>query len=230
MSNVYLHYVFDLWAHRWRQQQAWGEVIFVRYADDVVAGFEREGTAKRFLADLRARMAKFALSLHPDKTRLIRFGRFAAQQRAERGLGKPETFNFLGFKHISGRTQKGSFSLIRKSRRDRMQAKLRAIKDELRQRMHDPIPQQGQWLRQVVRGYFAYHAVPTNLRSLAVFRHFVERLWLNTLRRRSQKDRFSWARLARLAADWLPSPRILHPWPDVRFAVNQQWKWTARCR
>ena len=191
---------------------------------------EHEGTAKRFLADLRQRMAKFALSLYPDKTRLIRFGRFTAQQRAERGLGKPQTLDFLGFKHISGRTQKGSFSLIRKSRRDRMQAKLRAIKDELRQRMHDPIPQQGQWLRQVVRGYFAYHAVPTNLRSLAVFRHFVERLWLNTLRRRSQKDRFSWARLARLAADWLPSPRILHPWPDVRFAVNQQWKWTARCR
>ena len=220
LSNVYLHYVFDLWAHHWRQHQAWGEVILVRYADDVVAGFEHEGTAKRFLADLRQRMEKFALSLHPDKTRLIRFGRFAAEQRAERGLGKPETFNFLGFTHISGRTQKGSFILIRKSRRDRMRAKLRAIKDELRRRMHDPIPQQGQWLRQVVRGYFAYHAVPTNLRSLVVFRHYVERLWLKTLRRRSQKDRFQWVRLIRLAAAWLPSPRILHPWPDARFAVH----------
>ena len=220
LANVYLHYVFDLWAHRWRQHQAWGEVILVRYADDMVVGFEHEGTAKRFLAELRQRMEKFALSLHPDKTRLIAFGRYAAERRAERGLGKPETFNFLGFTHISGRTQKGRFLLIRKSRRDRMRAKLRAIKEELRRRMHDPIPQQGQWLRQVVRGYFAYHAVPTNIRSLAAFRYFVGRLWLKALRRRSQKDRFPWDRLTRLAAEWLPSPRILHPWPDARFAVN----------
>ena len=220
LANVYLHYVFDLWAHRWRQHQAWGEVIFVRYADDVVAGFEHEGTATRFLADLRLRMEKFALSLHPDKTRLIEFGRFAAERRAERGFGKPEAFNFLGFTHISGRTQKGRFLLLRKSRRDRMRAKLRAIREELRRRMHDPIPQQGRWLRHVVRGYFAYHAVPTNLRSLAAFRYFVGRLWLKTLRRRSQKDRFPWSRLNRLAAEWLPSPRILHPWPDARFAVN----------
>jgi RNA-directed DNA polymerase len=203
-----------------RKHQAWGEVILVRYADDVVAGFEHAGRAKRFLAELRQRMDKFALSLHPDKTRLIEFGRFAAKRRAERGLGKPEAFNFLGFTHIGGRTHKGRFLLIRKSRRDRMRAKLSAIKEELRRRMHDPIPQQGQWLRQVVRGYFAYHAVPTNIRSLTAFRYFVGRLWLQTLRRRSQKDRFSWSRLTRLAADWLPSPRILHPWPDARFAVN----------
>jgi RNA-directed DNA polymerase len=220
LANVYLHYVFDLWAHRWRQHEARGAVIFVRYADDVVAGFEHEETATRFLAELRQRMEKFALSLHPDKTRLIEFGRFAAERRAKRALGKPETFNFLGFTHIAGRTQKGRFLVIRQTRRDRMRAKLRAIKEELRQRMHESIPQQGQWLRQVVRGYFAYHAVPTNIRSLAAFRYFVGRLWLKTLRRRSQRDSFSWDRLTRLAAEWLPCPRILHPWPDARFAVN----------
>lgn len=220
LANVYLHYVFDLWAHRWRQQQAGGAVIFVRYADDVVAGFEHEGEAKRFLVEVRQRMEKFALSLHPDKTRLIEFGRYAVERRAKRGLGKPETFNFLGFTHIAGRTQKGRFLLIRKTRRDRMRAKLRAIKEELRQRMHDSIPEQGKWLRQVVRGYFAYHAVPTNIRSLAAFQYFVGRLWLQTLRRRSQKDRFAWVRLTHLATEWLPSPRILHPWPDARFAVK----------
>jgi RNA-directed DNA polymerase len=219
-QNVYLHYVFDLWAHRWRQQQTRGAVIFVRYADDVVAGFEHEEEAKRFLAQLRQRMEKFALSLHPDKTRLLEFGRFAVQRRAKRGLGKPETFNFLGFTHIAGRTQKGRFQLIRKTRRDRMRAKLKAIKEELRQRMHDSIAQQGQWLQQVVRGYFAYHAVPTNIRSLTAFRYFVERLWRRTLRRRSQKERFAWARLTRPATEWLSPPRILHPWPTARFAVN----------
>jgi RNA-directed DNA polymerase len=220
LANVYLHYVFDLWAHRWRQQPARGAVIFVRYADDIVAGFEHEGQARCFVAQLRQRMEKFALSLHPDKTRLIEFGRYAAERRAKRGLGKPETFNFLGFTHIAGRSQKGRFLLLRKTRRDRMRAKLKAIKDALRQRMHDPIPQQGQWLRQVVRGYFAYHAVPTNVRSLSAFRYFVERLWLRTLRRRSQKDRLSWDRLTRLATEWLPPARILHPWPTARFAVN----------
>ena len=220
LANVYLHYVFDLWAHRWRQHEARGTAIFVRYADDVVAGFEHEETAKRFLADLRQRMEKFALSLHPSKTRLLEFGRFAAERRAKRGLGKPETFNFLGFTHIVGRTQKGRFLLIRTTRRDRMRAKLGAIKEELRKRMHDSIPQQGEWLRQVVRGYFAYHAVPTNIRRLSAFRYFVGRLWLQTLRRRSQKDRLSWGRLTRLAAEWLPLPRILHPWPDARFAVH----------
>jgi RNA-directed DNA polymerase len=220
LANVYLHYVFDLWAHRWRQQQAGGTVIFVRYADDIVAGFEHAEEARRFLVELRQRMEQFALALHPDKTRLLEFGRYAAQRRAKRGLSKPETFNFLGFTHIAGRTQKGRFQLVRKTRRDRMRAKLKAIKEELRQRMHDSIPQQGQWLRQVVRGYFAYHAVPTNIRSLKAFRYFVERLWLRTLRRRSQKDRLAWARLSRLATEWLPPPRILHPWPNARFAVN----------
>ena len=225
LANVYLHYVFDLWAERWRQHHAHGNVIFVRYADDIVAGFEHEADAQRFRADLQQRMEKFALSLHPDKTRLIEFGRFAATNRARRGLGKPETFNFLGLTHICGRSRRGLFQLKRKSRRDRMRAKLRVIKEELRRRMHEPIPQQGQWLRQVVRGYFAYHAVPTNVASLSAFRNHVVDLWRRTLKRRSQKDHTTWDRLARLAADFLPAPRILHPWPDARFAVTHpRWE------
>jgi RNA-directed DNA polymerase len=225
LANVYLHYVFDLWAERWRQHHAHGNVIFVRYADDIVCGFEHEADAQRFRAELQQRMEKFALSLHPDKTRLIEFGRFAAMNRARRGLGKPETFNFLGFTHICGRSRRGLFQLKRKSRRDRMRAKLRIIKEELRRRMHEPIPQQGQWLRQVVRGYFAYHAVPTNVASLSAFRNHVVDLWRRTLKRRSQKDHTTWDRLARLAADFLPAPRILHPWPDARFAVTHpRWE------
>ena len=225
LANVYLHYVFDLWADRWRQHHAHGSVIFVRYADDIVCGFEHEADAQRFQTALQQRMEKFALSLHPDKTRLIEFGRFAATNRARRGLGKPETFTFLGFTHICGRSRRGAFQLKRKSRRDRMRAKLRAIKAELRRRMHEPIPQQGQWLGQVVRGYFAYHAVPTNVASLSAFRHHVEHLWRRTLQRRSQKDHTTWERLARLAADFLPAPRILHPWPDARFAVTHpRWE------
>ena len=225
LANIYLHYVFDRWAERWRQHHAHGSVIFVRYADDIVCGFEHEADAQRFHAALQQRMEKFALSLHPDKTRLIEFGRFAATNRARRGLGKPETFNFLGFTHICGRSRRGLFQLKRKSCRDRMRAKLRAIKEELRRRMHEPIPQQGQWLRQVVRGYFAYHAVPTNVASLSAFRNHVVDLWRRTLKRRSQKDHTTWDRLARLAADFLPAPRILHPWPDARFAVTHpRWE------
>ena len=225
LANVYLHYVFDLWADRWRHHHAPGSVIFVRYADDIVCGFEHEADAQRFHAALQQRTEQFALSLHPDKTRLIEFGRFAAENRARRGLGKPETFNFLGFTHICGRSRKGLFQLKRKSRRDRMRAKLRAIKEELRRRMHEPIPQQGQGLCQVVRGYFAYHAVPTNVASLSAFRHHVVDLWRRSLKRRSQKDHTTWDRLARLAADFLPAPRILHPWPDARFAVTHpRWE------
>src|SRR6202049_2701889 len=225
LANVYLHYVFDLWAERWRQHHAHGSVIFVRYADDIVCGFEREADAQRFCAELQQRMEKFALSLHPDKTRMIEFGRFAAEHRARRGFGKPETFNFLGFTHICGRSRRGLFQLKRKSRRDRMRAKLRAIKEELRRRMHEPIPQQGQWVRQVVRGYFAYHAVPTNVASLSAFRNHVVDLWRRTLKRRSQKDHTTDRKSTRLAADFLPVPRILHPWPDARFAVTHpRWE------
>ncbi len=228
LANVYLHYVFDLWAHRWRQHQAQGQVIIVRYADDTVVGFEYEADAKRFLVGLRQRMEKFALSLHPDKTRLIEFGRHAATDRARRGLGKPETFNFLGLTHICGRSARGYFLLHRKTRRDRMRAKLHEIKEALRRRMHDPIPQQGAWLGRVVRGHFNYYAVPTNAKSLVAFRHHVVNLWRRTLRRRSQKDRTKWAGMTRLAAHYLPAPRILHPWPNVRFAVTHpRWEPSA---
>ena len=220
LANVYLHYVIDLWADRWRRRDAKGDMIIVRYADDIVVGFEHESDARRFWDALEKRLQMFALSLHPDKTRLIEFGRHAADRRTRRGLGKPETFNFLGFTFICGRSRTGKFLIKRKSRRDRMRAKLKEIKQELRRCMHQPIPEQGKWLRQVVRGYFAYHAVPTNLSALGGFRHHVARLWLRTLRRRSQKDKFAWERLGKLADDWLPKPTILHPWPNVRFAVR----------
>jgi RNA-directed DNA polymerase len=184
LANIYLHYVFDLWADRWRKRHARGQVIIVRYADDIVIGFEHEGEARRFVADMRQRMEKFALSLHPEKTRLLEFGRYAAERRARRGLSKPETFNFLGFTHICGRSRQGVFQLRRQTRRDRM----RAIKEELRRRMHEPIPLQGKWLRQVVRGYFAYHAVPTNSRAMNTFRHYVTDLWRRALQQRYAKS------------------------------------------
>ncbi|SHJ31071.1 group II intron reverse transcriptase/maturase [Bradyrhizobium lablabi] len=219
LANVYLHYVFDLWAERWRRHEATGDMILVRYADDIVVGFEHEADARRFWDDMRKRFEEFSLSLNPEKTRLIEFGRFAAERRARRGLGKPETFNFLGFTFICERNSRGQFLVKRTTRRDRMRATLRRIKEELRRRMHEPIPEQGAWLKQVVRGFFAYHAVPTNGPALRAFYHYVKRIWLRTLRRRSQKDRFSWQRMHGLAANWLPQPRILHPYPDKRFAV-----------
>jgi RNA-directed DNA polymerase len=220
LANVYLHYVIDLWAARWRRRQATGDMIIVRYADDIVIGFEREADARRFWEAMRARLAAFALSLHPEKTRLIEFGRFAAVSRHQRGLGKPATFNFLGFTFICGKSRQGHFQLKRKSRRDRMRATLQAVKDELRRRMHQPIPEQGRWLKQVVTGFFAYHAVPTNSAALGAFRYHVICLWRRSLRRRSQKDGSTWQRVARLADDWLPKPEILHPWPHQRFAVR----------
>jgi len=220
LANVYLHYVLDLWAERWRRRDATGAMIIVRYADDIVVGFEHERDALRFLEAMHQRLEEFALSLHPDKTRLIEFGRYAADRRARRGLGKPETFNFLGFTFICGRSRAGKFLLKRKTRRDRMRVKLQAIKQELRQRMHQPIPKQGKWLGQVVKGYYNYHAVPTNSRALATFRFHVTELWQRALRRRSQKAGMTWEQITRLADDWLPKPRILHPWPQLRFAVN----------
>lgn len=220
LANVYLHYVFDLWAERWRQREARGEMIVVRYADDQIVGFEREDDARRFLHAVRERYERFALTLHPDKTRLIAFGRHAAARRSDRGLGKPETFNFLGFTHVCGTSRKGKFLLKRITRSDRRRAKLRQVKEELRQRMHQPIPIQGAWLRQVVTGHFNYYAVPTNSRALSAFRHWVSDLWRRTLRRRSQRDGLTWDRMAKLADEWLPPPRILHPWPSIRFAVK----------
>ena len=220
LANIYLHYVLDLWAERWRRREAQGDLIIVRYADDLVAGFEHEDDARRFLDAMRERFDAFALALHPEKTRLIEFGRHAAARRARSGFGRPETFTFLGFTYICGRSRRGHFQLQRKTRRDRQRAKLQEIKEELRRRMHQPIPLQGSWLKQVVTGHFAYYAVPTNARALSAFRHYVTDLWRRTLRRRSQKDGFTWARMTQLAAGWLPEPRILHPWPDQRFAVK----------
>jgi group II intron reverse transcriptase/maturase len=220
LGNIYLHYVLDLWAKRWRQRNATGDMIIVRYADDVVVGFEHGGDARRFLDAMRARLEEFALSLHPDKTRLIEFGRFSAVNRKRRGLGKPETFAFLGFTFICGKTRKGDFQLQRKTRGDRMRAKLQDIKADLRRRMHWPIPKQGNWLGQIVGGHFAYFAVPTNIRALTAFRYRVIGLWRRWLRRRSQKDGATWERIAQIANDYLPKPRILHPWPNVRFAVK----------
>jgi group II intron reverse transcriptase/maturase len=220
LANVYLHYVFDLWAERWRRREATGDMILVRFADDIIVGFEHETDAHRFRDAMRARLQAFSLLLHPEKTRLIEFGRHAAARRAERGLGKPETFDFLGFTFVCGKSRRGRFLIKRKTRRDRMRAKLREITKEMRRRMHQPIPQQGKWLRQVVAGFFAYHAVPTNSRSLGAFRYHVTNLWRRSLRRRSQKDHTTWARVTKLADDWLPRPRILHPWPNQRFAVK----------
>jgi group II intron reverse transcriptase/maturase len=220
LANVYLHYVLDLWAEQWRRREATGDMIIVRYADDVVAGFEHEDDARRFLDAMRERMGEFSLTLHPDKTRLIAFGRYAAERRAKAGLGKPETFDFLGFTFLCGRSRGGGFQVRRRSRRDRMRAKLREIKEELRRRMHQSIPDQGQWLRQIVQGVFAYHAVPTNERVMAAFRYHVTSLWRRTLRRRSQKDAMTWARILKIANDWLPPVKRLHPWPHERFAVR----------
>ena len=228
LANAYLHYVFDLWAQQWRRRHATGDMIIVRYADDVVLGFEYEAEAKRFLEELRERLQEFSLSLHPDKTRLIEFGRHAAARREKLSLGKPETFTFLGFTLICGRTRTGQFQILRKTRSDRMRATLRRVKDALRRQMHRPIPEQGKWLQQVTTGFFAYHAVPTNSRALAAFRHHVSVLWKRTLSRRSQTANVTWTRMLRLVRAWLPPPRILHPWPAQRFDVKHpRWEPSA---
>ena len=229
LANVYLHYVFDLWAEQWRKRHAQGDLIIVRYADDIVCGFEYEHEAKQFMEELRGRLKLFALSLHPDKTRLLEFGRYATERRARRGVGKPETFNFLGFTHICGQSRHGRFQLKRKTRRDRMRMKLRALKVELWRYMHQPLHEQGMWLGQVVRGYFAYHAIPTNAERLSAFRHDAVALWRRALRRRSQKDGTTWSRIERLSAEFIPMPRILHLWPDARFLVKHpRWEPSAR--
>jgi RNA-directed DNA polymerase len=228
LANIYLHYALDLWAERWRRREATGDMIIVRYADDFIVGCQYESDARRFLNAIRERLRGFALSLHPDKTRLIEFGRFATKQRARRRLGKPETFQFLGFTFICGQSRRGRFLLKRKSRGDRMRIKLKEVREEMRWRRHQPVREQGKWLGQVVRGFFAYHAVPTNTRALNAFRHRVMDLWRCSLKRRSQRDRTTWERIARLADDFLPKPRILHPWPNVRFAVNHpRWEPSA---
>jgi RNA-directed DNA polymerase len=217
LANVYLHYVFDLWAHQWRRRHAHGDMVIVRFADDCVVGFEHRDDAERFQTELRGRLAEFSLELNAEKTRLIEFGRFAAEQRKARGLGKPETFTFLGFTHICAKTRKGRFKLKRITDSKRMRAKLREVKTELRQRRHLPIPEQGRWLASVLRGHCNYYAVPDNSAALRAFRNQIIRHWLMALRRRSQRTTMTWARMFRLADRWLPTVRILHPWPNARF-------------
>ena len=220
LANVYLHYVFDLWAERWRRKQARGDVILVRYADDFVAGFQYKEDADRFLADLEERFARFGLRLKAEKTRLIEFGRFAACDRQARGLGKPETFNFLGFTHICGETRAGQFQVQRKTDSQRRRIKLRELSDELKRRRHLPIPEQGRWLRSVAQGHLNYYAVPGNLKAVSNFNYELKRRWRKALRRRSQKTRMTWARCDRLAAVWLPKVRNMHPYPNRRFDVT----------
>jgi len=217
LANVYLHYVLDQWAERWRRQQAHGDVVIVRYADDFIVGFERREDAERFQAELSERFAKFGLELKAEKTRLIEFGRFAAGNRKARGLGQPETFDFLGFTHISGKTGSGRFALRRITVAKRMRAKLKEVKAELVRRMHLPIPEVGYWLGSVVRGHLAYYAVPGNLDAVKAFCTLVQRIWHWTLRRRSQRTNATWERMKRLIDRWLPKARTLHPYPEMRF-------------
>jgi group II intron reverse transcriptase/maturase len=219
LANIYLHYVFDLWVQNWRRKHARGDVIVVRFADDFVVGFEHRFEAKRFLLELKQRFLKFGLELNTDKTRLIEFGRFAAQNRCRRGERKPGTFNFLGFTHICGKTRKGKFTILRKTMRKRRQAKLLEVHNELRQRMHAPIPKQGAYLRSVVAGHVRYYGVPMNGTSISVFRKEVCRMWLKVLRRRSHKHNITWERMQRLIARWIPFARICHPYPLKRLRV-----------
>jgi group II intron reverse transcriptase/maturase len=217
LANLYLHYVFDQWADQWRRRQARGDVVIVRYADDFIVCFQHRDEAVRFQVDLAARLAEFGLELKDEKTRLIEFGRFTVPNREARGLGKPETFEFLGFTHISGKSQAGHFVLQRKTAKKRMRAKLKEVKDQLMRRMHLPIPEVGRWLGNVVRGHLNYYAVPHNSRGIVAFVIQVERLWWQSLRRRSQRGRVTWQRMYRLSQRWLPRPRIIHPYPEARF-------------
>jgi hypothetical protein len=221
LANIYLHYVLDQWFIEWRRVCAKGDAIIVRYADDFVLGFRYRDEAERFLKQLRGRMAEFGLELHPEKTRLIEFGRFAEGNRKRDGAGKPETFNFLGFTHICSTIHKsGKFTVKRKTVGKRMTAKLRDIAAKLRRRMNDPIEQTGGWLKQVVRGYFNYHAIPGNLRRLYTFRRETARHWLFTLRRRSQRSRWTRERFETLTSQYLPDPKVLHPYPLERFCAK----------
>jgi RNA-directed DNA polymerase len=228
LANVYLHYVFDLWADRWRRRHARGDVIIVRFADDYIVGFEHHRDAQRFLADLRGRFAKFALELHADKTRLIEFGRFAAERRKARGVGKPETFQFLGFTHICAKERSGRFTLKRVTDPKRMRAKLRQVKDELARRRHQPIPEQGRWLASVVRGHCVYYAVPGNSVAVRAFRTQATRHWCAELRRRGQRHRLDWKRMNRIATRWLPPAHISHPFPAVRFDARTRGRSPVR--
>ena len=228
LSNVFLHYVFDLWAQQWRRRHARGDVVLVRFADDYVAGFQHRDDAERFLAELRDRFAKFGLELHAAKTRLIRFGRYAAQQRQQRGLGKPETFDFLGFTHICGKTRSGRFALRRITIPKRVRAKLHHIKEELVYRRYQPIPEQGKWLGSVVEGHCRYYAVPGNFKAVDAFREEAVKHWYRALRRRSQRTSLTWKRMSRLEARWISPAKIMHPWPNARFDARTQGRSPVR--
>ena len=220
LANIYLHYTFDLWAQQWRKRVARGAVIIVRYADGFVVGFEHRKEAEQFLGELTNRLRKFELELHADKTRLIEFGRNAIRNRAARGEGKPQVFDFLGFAHICGKTRKGGSTVLRQTMRKRMQAKLKAIKQELRLRLHARVPEVGGWLRAVLEGHFRYYGVPMNYQALSNFWNQVVWLWKRAMARRSQKGSVTWERMRRLARKWLPNPRIYHPWPSQRLVVR----------
>lgn len=228
LSNVFLHYVYDLWIHQWRQRRARGEMIVVRFADDTIVGFQYKSDADQFLNELKERFRKFGLELHPDKTRLIQFGRFATQARRERGLGKPETFAFLGFTHACGRTRTGKFMVARRTVKERLHAKVKAVRAELEIRMHSPIPEVGQWLQKVLRGHYQYYGVPGNYRAIDMFRHSVYRAWRWILSRRSDKANVTWETLNKLIDRWLPPPHITHPHPSKRFAVRTQGRSRVR--
>ncbi|MEK7994581.1 MAG: group II intron reverse transcriptase/maturase [Planctomycetota bacterium] len=220
LANIYLHYVLDLWVKKWRKNTAHGDMIVVRYADDATFGFQYENDARAFLEELKERLRKFGLSLNEEKTRLIEFGMYAAERREKRGEGKPETFDFLGFTHISGRSRNnGRFLLKRKTSRKRLHTKMRLIRQTLKQHRHKPIAEQGAWLRLVLRGYYNYHGIPGNTPALKAIRCEAARAWRDALRRRGQRDRTDWDHMKELIAKWFPPVRIVHPYPDARLAV-----------
>lgn len=229
LANVYLHYVYDLWAHQWRRRHADGDMAIIRYADDTVLGFQHRSTALAFRQALEERLERFGLALHPDKTRLLEFGRYAERRRARRGEGKPETFNFLGFTHYCARARRGNgFVVGRRTIGSRLREQLRAIKQGLRRRLHRPLPETGRWLNQVLRGHLAYYAVPGNGPQISSFIYRVRRLWLKMIRRRSQRSRMDWARFVRVLARYIPSPRILHPHSMHRFDARTQGRSPVR--
>ncbi len=228
LANIYLHYAFDLWVQQWRRRRRGLDVIVVRYADDIVLGFRRRGDAQLFRLELEERLSKFGLSLHPEKTRLIRFGRFAEEDARRAGERGPGTFTFLGFTHICGKSMSSYFQLLRRTAKARFRASLKRIRESLMRCRHMSIPEQGLWLRRVLRGYFQYFAVPTNGRRLCAFRTQVIRAWLCVLRRRSQRHRLTWRRMNLLVKRWIPKVRILHPWPQERFYANTQGRSPVR--
>ena len=220
LANIYLHYVLDLWVHRWRQRHAKGDVIIVRYVDDFVVGFQYRDEAERFLNEMRERLRRFSLELHAEKTRLIEFGRYAAGNRKRRGEGKPETFDFLGFKHICSTDRRGYFIVRRHTMRQRLTAKLKSMKIELKRRRHQALAQQRRWVSSVLRGHYQYYGVPRNSQALSVFYREILWHWWRALRRRSQKHKLPWTRFCRLAQSRLPQPRITHPYPNERLCVT----------